>query len=235
MGSREFNIHLGIVTIKCEPACKDQVAFGATCGEERPIVFRSRFDSLYIWDHCEVSWSGIGLPLDAGWHDVADGSLFVRSSSSVNSFIPTSETRDDIQEDGDKLVYFNGYRVDSSRTTSSALYHVILPQYSYPTKIEYVSCGKVNMVYARVMDARAILTWHYLSQIQLRITFSSPVGSAVKERDITRRLTRDHLYEVATKSLPAEPKTRLLDKVAVESVKGLISEAPEIVKLLGGF
>ncbi len=219
----KYLVHIGIVTLDAEPPYNNR-------NLSRNATIKSRFESYMVENDCAVSWSGIDLKKEDGWYGLAEGSLFIRTKSLLDSFHPYFEMRDDLEWIKDELVYMNGYSFYShSGSFHSGIYHIIFPSYYFPTKIEYLNCGTISMIHTRVLQNRAIITWLHDKQIQLKIKmkFLSP-------DELAKKLTRENLYKISVESMQKEVKdSELLREIKKNAVKEAFTNIPNVIKILG--
>ena len=177
-------------------------------------------------NNCAVSWSGIGLKEDDGWFDIANGSLFVHLTSDSSGFDPfggRKEIRDDVVLEGSEFVYVNGYSIKGPE--GLAVYHVILPQYYFPTDIGYLRLDGLEFIHARIISDRAIITWVYRHAIQLRIAFRRRKDSVLARKD---------LYKLALKNFPKHAeRSEFIQEMKRSTAKELVSSVPRVIQVIG--
>ncbi len=171
-----------------------------------------------------ISWSGVDLNEEDGWYDLANGTLFARTGSSipVDPFGGYREARDDVELEASQFIYQNGHSVKGS---TLAVYHMIFPQYYEPTRVEYLRLDGLEAIHARVLSNRAIFTWVYRHAISLRISF---------KRGSRDQLTRHDLYRTAIENLPkSAAKSEFVQEIERGAAKQLVESVPKIIKVLG--
>ena len=63
----------------------------------------------------------------------------------------------------------HGYKLN--RDDPGVIYHVILPHFYAPTKIEYLNCDKIEMIHV-MLHNHAIITWRYKSYRLATVRYS---------------------------------------------------------------
>jgi hypothetical protein len=220
VGSREddVSIDLSVVTLAgFGIAGHDGAPLERVTSGFRHFIFNT--DSRFA-----VSWSGISLSAGDGWHDVAGGTLFVNTGSEYTvPRLDYSEVRDDVEREGNNWVYMNGFSC-SQKAVCRGIYHVILPHRAAPSSIDYLDCGRIRMLAARVVANRPVFTWIYDDNIQLRISMHF--------MDAEQEYKRSSLYRLATKDLKKSKwESELMTDIRHNAVKGVFSGIPRLLRV----
>lgn len=222
MGSRDITASIQVVTLNYRvPLKKGRIANSWESDHEKSYI-ESYFEEYSADNDCVISWSGVKLAPNEGWHSMGGGSLFVRSRFGLNPFNPIREFRDDVEtKKKNVFTYNNGYKIGSK--WDAGIYHIVFPYSFVPFQILYPSMGDIEIVHCRIMEGRAIITWVFKKQIQFKISMRHT------EPD-SKDLSQENLYMVTAENMPAEviAKSEFLKDIKKGAVSNILSNIPKI-------